>query len=106
MGMLDPVAAVILGGLKGLLILGVIFGLVNALSLSPETNQNLKKSVIRKAALDLYNRTYPVIKENIPKINSFFKVQPTANFSLTEIASKAVNVVSREVSSTIKRFTP
>ena len=102
LGLLDRVAGVVLGGLKGLLVAGIILQLLLCLPLASERKKQMLDSTLCKISIATYQRAYPMAQKWAPYFNDFLKENLIEKMQMQK---KIPELVSAEAEK-IKQMTP
>lgn len=109
LGMLDSVLAAVLGAVKALFIMGIVFNLVAIFPVSPATKDLIEKSFFKRIALRVYRESYPFAKEAIPRAGKMFRGDNPVSSPLPKaIVSKTIEtmeIISKEAAEVKKELT-
>ncbi len=113
LGIFDTVLAGVLGGFKALLIMGAVFSLLTAYTLSPVTNKMLEGSFFKRVSDKIYQQTYPFARAAIPQLIKIARgefegrnIEISNSLVSSEVVAKTINLVSREVIELSRELTP
>ncbi|OGC03816.1 hypothetical protein A2276_08190 [candidate division WOR-1 bacterium RIFOXYA12_FULL_43_27] len=110
MGILDSIAALVLGAFKALLVLGIIFELIGIFPLSAEVKKMLDDSFVKRTSIRVYKEVQKIgagagvgigkdkVKED--------KEEKKKEIMIPKVPDAVIDAVTKEASKTLKRFAP
>jgi uncharacterized membrane protein required for colicin V production len=109
LGPLDVVGGLVIGGLKGVLICGIIFQLILAMPISKGAKQRITDSKLTSFSVSAFRWAYPYAKKFAPKISEMMKIDFVKEIKNNEVldgeAGNIPSVDTEKLVGDVKEYT-
>lgn len=111
LGPADKMLGGILGGVKGVLIAGIVFETILLMPLDKAASDTINASRLRYLGEQLFKRTYPAVLTVTPQIKEFvgrkiLPVLPAIQASNSLVSLEVITEQATKAAESLKRFTP